>query len=145
MEIPNFIEFGSLASWITAGGVLSLVGLLLRFFPKWIEAKTIERVSDYDFAKSLRDELMGRLAACEVKHDEMDRENEKLRQRVMLLEDQDRRKTIALTLLMNEVSRLDPESDIILRAKAVLELSITLTTPFDEKIEKALNKLENEG
>jgi hypothetical protein len=136
------IDFGSVAGWVTAGGVLSMLGLFFKFLPKWVEAKTAERASDNEFGKQLRDELSSRLNECEKQHRDIQKENNDLKNRVALLEDGDRRKTVALTLLMNEVSRLDPTSDIIIRAKAVLELSINLSSQTDEKMNKALRNLE---
>lgn len=136
------IELGTVAGWVTASGMVSTFALLFKFLPKWVEVKTAERKSDGDIAKGLRDELVNRLNDCESKHQEMMVENDALRNRIVLLEDGDRRKTIALTLVMNEVSRLDPTSDIIIRAKAVLELSINLSTPEDRKMSQALNRLD---
>lgn len=123
---------------------MGLFGLTFKYFPKWIEARTSSRISDNEFAKELRDELLGRLNECEIKHEEMLKENGKLRHRITLLEDGDRRKTMALALLMNEISRLDPSSDIIARAKAVMELSAHFTTPYDQEMQTSLDKLHGE-
>lgn len=135
------LELGTVAGWVTAVGVTGMLGVLLKFLPRWVEVKAAERVSDHAIAKQLRDELMSELDECRNNHQILHQENLALTERVMLLEDGDRRKTIALTLVMNELVRLDPTSEIILRAKGVLELGITLGTPFDEKIERAINRL----
>jgi hypothetical protein len=129
-------ELGTLAGWITATGVVGIFGVVLKFLPEWVKARTAEKVSDDKIARVLRDELFDKLNECEKNHKEMTHDYGVLAElykdqerRVLLLELGDQRKTVAITLLMNEVSRLDPTSDIILRAKAVLELSIDLTLP----------------
>lgn len=145
------LQLGTLSSWITAGGIVALLGVVLKFLPEWTRARIAEKVSDTEIAKKLRDELFARLNECEARHNKLEEEYRELlevcrsqEKRIILLEEGDRRKTIALSLLMNEIHRLDPESDIILRAKGVLELSINLTpAPHDDKADELLHKLDN--
>lgn len=104
-----------------------------------------ERVSDVEMGKRLRDELFDKLNECEQRHDQLLKDHEILlsrskeqENRITLLEEGDRRKTVALTLCMNEIHRIDPTSTILLRAKAVLELSFDLQphSKFDEVVSK---------
>lgn len=144
MDFLHVMEFGSLSSWVTAGGVVGMFLTALRLIPAWVRAKSEERASDSEIARELRNELLQRLNECEEKHKKIYKENKELRKRITKLEDGDRRKTIALTLLMNEVSRIDPSSDIIDRAKAVLQISIELNQQLDAGISEAMEKLDEE-
>lgn len=137
MDSNTLQIISNIVALLLGGG---LFGAWLTYLINRRKVLAAERVSDHKIAKELRDELLEKLDACEGKHKQLVKENETLMEKVLMLEVGDQRKTVALSLLMNEVSRLDPTSDILIRAKAVLELSISASTPVDVK--KALGRLD---
>lgn len=109
--------WGTIPQWGTFASVnVVLVGLLtvwIKGVPDRLRAKTNDYTAALEQWKILEERINNELIKCLG-------ENKELTNRVTVLERRDLRMGVALSMVLRELERLDPDSDIVKRAMAVL-------------------------
>lgn len=125
---------GTLPQWGTFGTVLALLVVIVKYAPSWMQAMT-ERVKARDSGASAAAgtwaELERRVSA-ELQECRQQREADALALKRM--DDENFRMRIVLSMALDELERLDPGSEIVLKAKAIMAVPTPASDP--DNIEK---------